>query len=200
MKKIEDAWENTYREMHSYSQGPLQTDIQTPADLFSQQSFAGALRLRTIIPNIRAYFWIFEFGHFHERVACLCPWRGIVDNFLEKPTWLKTATAPPPAAPLQLSPQTTVSPEQLQALPLPSASINWGGQGNQAAGMSSMAYASSLRFYLFCHPQAGPPSLSTLLEPRSKCWKEGDKNVSCDDGYNPAATLYTHTQTTYTHT
>lgn len=36
-------------------------------------------------------------------VASLCPWR-IVKNFLEKPTWLKTATAPPLLAPLSAVP------------------------------------------------------------------------------------------------
>lgn len=55
----------------------------------------------------------------------------------------------------QLSPQTTVSSEQLQILSRPSASPQKRGKGNQAAGMGLRIYASLLWLNPFC-PHSHP--------------------------------------------
>lgn len=108
-------------------------------------------------------------------VASLCPWR-IVKNFLEKPTWLKTATAPPLQAPLSAVPinnRAAAGTAPPFSLPLI----------RKAKGIRLLGWAWGDRLVLYdlilsAHPhRLGHHPSCFNSNPDPKCWERGQKCI-----------------------
>lgn len=110
-------------------------------------------------------------------VACVCPWR-IVENFLENPTRPKTATAPPLLAPLSAVPANN-SPEQLQTLPLPSASISGEAEGTRLLGWAQWNMLVPYDLILSAHPIGWATIPLTSPQALGQNVEKEDKNLSC---------------------